>query len=85
MIVTGHEKEYCMVCGMENPPIDEKCECGGRGFIYGDNFEFLVNKVLCHCGNDVFNMVFSIDVHPVYTKNYQCSECGNLIGTQVYR
>ncbi|MFC3885958.1 RNA-guided endonuclease TnpB family protein [Bacillus songklensis] len=65
-------------------PSSKTCSCGGRGVIFGNNFEYTVNKVICDCGNDEFNMVFSIDAHPTYTKNYECSECGNLIGTQVY-
>lgn len=48
------ELEYCMVCGNPNPPDREICECGGRNFVYGNNFKYENKKVVCDCGNDQF-------------------------------
>lgn len=78
------EKEYCMKCGNLNPQDREICECGGRNFVFGNNFTYENKKVVCGCGNDKFQMTFHMNANPIYTKNYKCSECGNIIGTQTY-
>lgn len=41
--------EFCMVCGNPNPPKKAICECGGRDFIYGDDFTYENKKVVCGC------------------------------------
>jgi len=79
-----YEKEYCMVCGNINPQDREICKCGGRNFIYGNNFTYINKKVICNCGSDQFQMTFHINMNPIYTKNYKCNECGNVIGMQTY-
>ena len=78
------ELEYCMVCGNPNPPDREICECGGRNFVYGNNFTYENKKAVCDCGNDQFQMTFHMNANPIYTKNYKCMKCGNVIGVQTY-
>lgn len=40
------EKEYCMKCGNLNPQDREICECGGRNFVFGNNFTYENKKVV---------------------------------------
>ena len=79
-----YEKEYCMVCGNENPQDQKTCACGGREFVFGNNFSFNNKKVTCKCGNDKFNMIFHLNRNPIYDYTYQCSNCKNTIGMQSY-
>ena len=76
--------EYCRKCGNPNPQDRGICECGGRNFIYGDNFSCINKKVICNCGNDKFTMTFHMNMNPIYIKNYKCEKCGNIIATQSY-
>lgn len=74
-----------MKCGNENPQDREICECGGRNFVYGNNFTYIKeNGVICNCGNNKFKMTFHFNMNPIYEKTYVCSECGNAIGMQTY-
>ena len=84
MIVTKTEKEYCMVCGNENPSDQEICKCGGRNFVFGNNFSYDNKKVICGCGNEKFSLKTRINMNPIYNKTYMCSECKNVIGVQIY-
>jgi len=68
MMNQKYEKEYCMVCGNINPQDREICECGGRNFIYGNNFTYENKKVICNCSNDQFKMTFHMNMNPIYTK-----------------
>jgi hypothetical protein len=80
----NYEKEYCMKCGKTNPHGREVCECGGRNFVFGNNFNYTKEKgVICDCGNNKFEMVFHLNMNPIYEKTYKC-KCGNRIGVQVY-
>jgi hypothetical protein len=81
---TKSELEFCMVCGNLNPPDRAICECGGRNFVFGDNFTYENKKVVCGCGNEEFTMTFHMNSNPIYTKNYKCVKCGNVIGVQTY-
>lgn len=83
MIVKKAELEYCMKCGQPNPPDRAICECGGRNFAYGNDFTF-TDRIICNCGSDKFQMVFHMNMNPIYEKTYKCSNCGNLVGVQVY-
>ena len=78
------ELEYCMKCGNENPQDREICECGGRNFVFGNKFKYINKKVVCDCGNDKFQMTMHFNMSPIYTRNYKCSGCGNIIGMQTY-
>lgn len=77
------EKEYCMICGNENSPDKEICECGGQNFVFGNKFSYVNKKVICNCGSDQFKMISHVNMNPIYNKTYQC-ECGNIIGIQTY-
>lgn len=79
-----YEKEFCMVCGKENPQDREICECGGRNFVFGNKFTFENREVVCSCGNNRFQMTSHINMNPIYNKTYKCSKCGNSIGVQTY-
>lgn len=78
------ELEYCMVCGNPNPQDRAICACGGRNFIFGNNFTYENKEVVCGCGNKEFTMFFHMNANPIYTKNYKCAKCGNVIGVQTY-
>ncbi len=78
------ELEFCMVCGNPNPPDRPICECGGRDFIFGNNFTYENKKAICNCGNDEFEQFFHCDHDPYHTTNYKCTKCGNVIATQTY-
>ncbi len=85
MFITNHEKEYCMVCGNENPQDREVCQCGGRNFVFGSNFEYSKEQgVVCQCGSKEFKMVSHFNMNPIYNKTYRCNTCGNGIGVQTY-
>lgn len=85
MIKTKFEKEYCMTCGRENPQDREICECGGRNFVFGDNFHYHKKKgVTCGCGNNQFQMISHVNMNPIYNKTYRCVQCDNVIGVQTY-
>lgn len=85
MINTDYEKEYCMRCGNENPQDKEICDCGGRNFVFGNNFTYtLESGVVCDCRNRKFKMVSHINMNPIYNKTYKCDKCTNVIGVQVY-
>jgi len=84
MIQTKSELEYCMICGNSNPPDKPICECGGRNFIFGNDFTYIDKEVTCGCGNNQFQMTFHMNSNPIYTKNYRCIKCGNVIGIQTY-
>ena len=84
-LMQDEEIEFCMVCGEPNPPDREICECGGRNFVYGRNFTYSKEDgVICDCGSKEFQMTFHMNSNPIYTKNYKCVKCGNLIGVQTY-
>lgn len=84
MIKTDLKLEYCMECGEPNPPDQEICKCGSRNFVFGNDFKYENGKAICDCGNDKFSMIFHMNANPYYTKNFKCSNCGNLIATQTY-
>lgn len=85
MIVKKSTIEYCMKCGNENPQDREVCSCGGRNFVYGDNFNYnIADGITCSCGNNKFQMLTHFNMSPIYEKTYKCSKCGNLIGVQTY-
>jgi hypothetical protein len=82
--MTKTELEFCMACGNPNPQDQAICECGGRNFVFGNNFTYEDKEVKCSCGNDQFRMTFHMNADPIYTKNYKCTKCGNVIGIQTY-
>jgi hypothetical protein len=82
--MNGSELEFCMVCGNPNPPDRAICTCGGRDFVFGNNFTYENKKVVCNCGNDEFEKYFHMNTNPYYTTNYRCAKCRNLIATQTY-
>lgn len=84
MIKTEFEKEYCMSCGKENPQDRAVCECGGRNFVFGDNFNLINNTIICGCGSDKFKMVSHVNMNPIHNKTYRCVKCNNTIGIQTY-
>lgn len=84
MIKINTELEFCMVCGDPNPPDNPICKCGGRDFVFGDNFTYENKKVICNCSNDKFVTTFHMNSNPYYTTNYKCTKCNNIIGTQTY-
>ena len=81
---SSYEHEYCLKCGNENPQDRAICECGGRNFIFGDNFTFENGKAICKCGNDQFKMIAHINMSPIYNKTYKCINCGKTFGMQTY-
>lgn len=78
------ELEFCMKCGEPNPPENPICKCGSRNFVFGNNFKYENKKVVCNCGCDQFKMTFHMNRNPIYTKNYQCVKCVNVIGVETY-
>ena len=84
MIGTNYQLEFCMGCGEPNPPEQEICNCGGRDFVYGNGFTYKNKEVTCDCGNVGFKEVIHINGNPIYTTNYKCLKCGNVISTQIY-
>ena len=85
MITRKSKLEFCMVCGNPNPPDRAICACGGRNFVFGNDFTYENKEVVCRCGsNDQFRMSFHMNANPIYTKNYSCAKCGNVIGMQTY-
>ncbi len=81
---TNTELEFCMDCGKVNPQDQEICKCGSRNFVFGNNFSYTDKKVICNCGNDKFKQTFHMSGNPIYTTNYKCTKCKNLIGVQTY-
>ncbi|CAM2999966.1 hypothetical protein HAHI6034_11070 [Hathewaya histolytica] len=43
-------KVYCMKCKKEVSEDTNRCECGNRSFVYGNNFYLEGEKVICNCG-----------------------------------
>jgi len=85
MIIQNVELEYCMKCGNKNPSGQEICNCGSRNFVFGNKFTYSKEiGVICDCGNNKFQMTFHMNSNPIYTKNYKCPECGNIIAIQTY-
>ncbi|WP_142415447.1 hypothetical protein [Hathewaya massiliensis] len=78
-------KSYCMRCKKEVSETTIECECGGRFFVYGDNFHLGEKGVVCDCGSDKFKSGAHIDCTDKAINNYICTNCGNLIGTESYR
>lgn len=79
------EIEYCMKCANENPTDREMCTCGGRNFVFGQNFHYEKETgAVCNCGNNVFQMVGHINMNPIYNSTYKCVKCGNIVGVQTY-
>ncbi len=76
--------EYCMVCGNPNPQDRAICECGGRNFVFGNNFTYENKELICNCGGKGFVLSFHMNSSPIHTKNYKCVMCGNIIGIQTY-
>lgn len=85
MIITKTEIEYCMDCGKENPQDREICECGGRSFIYGNNFTYTKeNGIVCNCGNNEFKFLSHLNMTPFHEYVYLCDKCKNKIGRQTF-
>ena len=80
-----YSKEYCLTCEKENDINQKICNCGGRNFVFGDNFSYNNKTVQCDCGNDKeFEMKFHLNRDPVHDYSYQCFNCKNIIGVQKY-
>ncbi len=77
-------KEYCMICGKENTQAQKICKCGGKSFVFGDDFTFVNKKVECGCGSDKFQMVMHMNRSPIHDSSHKCSKCNNVIGIQTY-
>ena len=73
-----------MICGNPNPQDQPICACGGRNFIFGENFTYENKELVCSCGCKGFMLSFTMNANPIHTKNYKCVECGNVIGMQTY-
>jgi hypothetical protein len=73
-----------MICGNLNLENTKICDCGSKNFVFGYNFTYTNKTVKCNCGNDEFIMTFHLNNNPIYTKNYQCTKCKNIIGMQTY-
>jgi hypothetical protein len=84
MILTNSEVEFCMKCGNPNTPDREICECGGRNFVFGNDFIYKNKKVVCNCGNDKFEKISHVNMPPFYNATYKCSKCRNIVATQIY-
>jgi hypothetical protein len=80
-----YEKEYCMVCGNENPQDREVCDCGGRDFVFGDKFTYVDGKVICNCGSLEFRMSTHVDFNDFANTTYVCTKCGNPVAVQTHR
>lgn len=76
--------EYCMICGNPNPQDRAICECGGRNFIFGNDFTYENKELVCGCGGKGFVLSFHMNMNPIHTRNYKCVKCGNIIGIQNY-
>lgn len=85
-IKTEHEKEYCMKCGNINPQDRAICECGGRAFVFGDNFSYTKEEgVKCDCGENKFQKISHVDFIEYTNDTYRCSNCNNTLGVQKAR
>jgi hypothetical protein len=85
MFQTKSELEFCMVCGNPNPPDRAICECGGRNFVFGNDFTYENKKVVCNCGNIEFRMSTHMDFAKFANTTYICTKCGNPMATQIAR
>lgn len=84
MIKSKQEIEFCMICGNPHPPDQPICSCGGRSFIFGENFTYNNKELVCGCGGKGFILSFTMNANPIHTKNYKCVMCGNIVGMQTY-
>lgn len=85
MIINNFAKEYCLDCGKENTQDKEICSCGGRRFVYGNNFRFKKGEgITCECGCEHFEIVSHFSMNPIYETTYKCARCGNCIHVQTY-
>lgn len=78
-------KSFCMGCKKEVNEDLEKCDCGAKRFVYGDNFELGENGVICGCGSDKFRTNMHMDYKHKSVNNYVCTECGSSVGIETYR
>lgn len=79
-----YEKAQCMKCGNAVTQDEKKCKCGGRNVVMGEKYKLENGKVTCGCGSDQFKFVSHLNMSPVYSKTYRCSNCCNSIGIQTY-
>lgn len=79
------KKSFCMNCLKEVGEDIKKCECGGLFFVYGENFHFDKNGVVCDCGSSKFKSGMHLDYREKAVNSYSCCNCGNVIGTESYR
>ena len=84
VIAKEYKHEFCTSCFQENPQDQAICNCGGRGFIYGDSISVIGNKVVCDCGSDEFDFVSSVNMSPIHNMTYKCSKCKAIFGKQLY-
>jgi hypothetical protein len=74
-----------MKCGNENPQDREVCDCGGRDFVFGDEFTYVDKKVVCNCGSTEFRMSTHVDFTNFANTTYVCTNCKNPVAIQNYR
>lgn len=83
--IIDKQKSYCMNCRNEVNENTKKCECGGTFFVFGDNFHFNKEGIVCNCGCHKFNRFMHLDYKDKSVNNFACNDCGNSIGTESYR
>jgi hypothetical protein len=62
-----------------------KCECGENTFIYGENFHFTEDDIMCDCGNIEFNLNFHENHKYKIITNCYCTNCKNTIVIENYK
>ena len=84
MSIKTSDKSYCMSCKRELSE-GEICYCDGKNYsiIFGNVIDD-GDKFICICGNEEFTLTMHMNANPIYTKNYKCCKCNNVVGIETY-